>query len=164
MRRCASVAPFGSTFDKFLFAPVSDDENGMPLSVLSALARLGLDPWQEAASLARLPGTGATQRLASLIGALPDRPPSPISPWTVAAGLVPLLPHAVNSTRPPSGPPIGANPAGRILGVVIAGLCLAIWVFMLGSQFITASREPPAQGRGSSSNSPPAAPPETSNQ
>jgi hypothetical protein len=44
----------------------------MRLSVLSALARAGVDPWEEAAHLARLPGETATQRLASLIAALPN--------------------------------------------------------------------------------------------
>ena len=34
----------------------------MLLSVLSALARLDIDPWQEAAQLAGLPGETATRR------------------------------------------------------------------------------------------------------
>jgi len=95
MRRCASVSPLGSAFDNFLFAPLGEDDNGMPLSVLSALARLGLDPWQEAGSLARSPRAGAIQRLTTLIDALPDRPPTPLNPSTVATRLVELLPPAV---------------------------------------------------------------------
>lgn len=43
----------------------------MPLSVLSALARLDLDPWKEAAELSDLPRETATQRLAALIVRLP---------------------------------------------------------------------------------------------
>jgi hypothetical protein len=35
-------------FDNFLYASIGADRNGMPLSVLSALARLDLDPWEEA--------------------------------------------------------------------------------------------------------------------
>jgi hypothetical protein len=43
----------------------------MPLSVLSALARLNLDPWHEAAELSDLPKDTAAQRLAALIALLP---------------------------------------------------------------------------------------------
>jgi hypothetical protein len=39
--------------------------NEMPLSVISALARLDLDPWAEAAELARMPADGAARRLSS---------------------------------------------------------------------------------------------------
>ena len=46
----------------------------MLLSVLSALARLDIDPWQEAANLARLPRETATERLATLIAKLPGEP------------------------------------------------------------------------------------------
>jgi len=42
----------GPEFDEFLCAPIGADRNGTGLSVLSALARLNVDPWQEATSLA----------------------------------------------------------------------------------------------------------------
>lgn len=61
----------GSEFDDFLFAPIGEDRNGMLVSVLSGLARSDVDPWQEAAKLAQLPGEIATKQLATLIGALP---------------------------------------------------------------------------------------------
>jgi hypothetical protein len=38
----------GSEYDDFLFASMGEDRNGLPLSVLSALARLDVDPWEEA--------------------------------------------------------------------------------------------------------------------
>jgi hypothetical protein len=59
-------------FDEFLFASIDDDRSEMPLSVLSALARLDVDPWNEAAALSQMPRHCATQRLGSLIDALPD--------------------------------------------------------------------------------------------
>ena len=37
-----------SEFNEFLFATVGEERIGVPLSVLSAFARLGLDPWVEA--------------------------------------------------------------------------------------------------------------------
>jgi hypothetical protein len=89
----AALAPLiGAEFDKFLYAPIRDDRNGTPLSVLSALARLDIDPWQEAASLARMPRDTAATRLTALIVALPDEPTKDISAKTIAADLVALLP------------------------------------------------------------------------
>jgi hypothetical protein len=64
----------GAEFNDFLFAPIGEDSNGMLVSVLSGLARLDVDSWQEAEKLAQLPGEIATQRLASLIGSYPDPP------------------------------------------------------------------------------------------
>ena len=78
--RSAPVSALAPEFDDFLFASIGEDSNGVLLSVLSALARLDVDPWHEAASLAQLPGTTATRRLASLIAALPDRPSTQLDP------------------------------------------------------------------------------------
>ena len=72
----------------------------MPLSVLSALARLNIDPWLEAAELARLPRETATQRLASSIAALPDGPLAHLEHGTVAARLIALLPRQASSELP----------------------------------------------------------------
>jgi hypothetical protein len=65
-----SACLLGPEFDDFLFAPLGEEKNGMLLRVVSALARLDLDPWQETTSLARLPKETATERLAALIAAL----------------------------------------------------------------------------------------------
>jgi hypothetical protein len=40
-----------SDLNGFLFAPIGKEESGVPLSVLSALTRLDLDPWAEGARL-----------------------------------------------------------------------------------------------------------------
>lgn len=62
----------GPEFDEFLCAPIGADRNGTGLSVLSALARLNVDPWREATSLALMPRQAAVVRLTALIDALPD--------------------------------------------------------------------------------------------
>src|SRR5580700_9207765 len=93
MTRCTSISPLGSEFDNFLFAPIVEDGNGMLLSVLSALARLDVDPWQEANDLARLPREAATQRLALLIAALPGGPSTHPDLGTIANRLIALLPR-----------------------------------------------------------------------
>jgi hypothetical protein len=88
----AALSPLiGPEFDEFLGAPISEDRNGTTLSVLSALARLDVDPWQEATSLARMPREAAAVRLTALIGALPREPASAIPLKTGAADLVALL-------------------------------------------------------------------------
>lgn len=55
MSRSVCAALLGPEFDGFLYAQLGEERNGMPLSVLSALAQLQVDPWQKAARLARLP-------------------------------------------------------------------------------------------------------------
>src|SRR5690242_236628 len=59
-------------FEDFLFASIGSDENGMPLSVASAMARLGVDPWTEAGRLAQLPRVKAAEALASMISRIPS--------------------------------------------------------------------------------------------
>jgi hypothetical protein len=56
---------------EFLFAPIWIEKNGTPLSILSALARLGMDPWGEATRLANLPRAGAASALAAILARLP---------------------------------------------------------------------------------------------
>jgi hypothetical protein len=91
-----SIAPLGSEFDNFLFAPIGEDKwNGAqrPLS-FGAIGRRPLGGGQE---LARLPGETATRRLVTLIGALPDAPLAHLEPGTVATRLIALLPHRTGS-------------------------------------------------------------------
>ena len=78
-------------FDKFLGASIGEDRNGTGLSVLSAFARLNVDPWQEATSLARMSSDAAAARLTELMEALP-RAPADAIPSRMIADLVALLP------------------------------------------------------------------------
>jgi hypothetical protein len=83
-----------SRYDDFLFAWVWDEPGGMRLSVVSALARMNLDPWEEAARLTALPARDAERALVSTLSLLPGHPQ--LSPETgiLAARLVSLLPKA----------------------------------------------------------------------
>ena len=63
--------PVASDGDIFLFARVGDEIDGVPLSVISGLPRLGLDPWQEAGRLSSLTNREAIEQLARLIAELP---------------------------------------------------------------------------------------------
>jgi hypothetical protein len=93
MKSPASSFGLGAEFDDFLFAPIAEDRNGLPLSVVSLLGRMDLDPWQEAAVLAALPAEAAAQRLTSLLGRLPGPPLQQPDPGTIVARLVALLPR-----------------------------------------------------------------------
>src|SRR5471032_327679 len=154
MMHSASIPKPGPEFDAFLFAPVGDDGNGMLLSVLSALARLDVDPWQEAANLARLPRSTATERLTFLIAALPGRPASQPDPEAIAARLIALLPGRTDSNVPSrsailsvglSGGPSEGNVTNRQAVVRVVVFNLILVAFMLGSQWLASSRTPPAQ-------------------
>ena len=49
----AALAPMiGPAFDPFLVAVIGEDRNEKSVSVLSALAQLDVDPWDEVANLA----------------------------------------------------------------------------------------------------------------
>jgi hypothetical protein len=56
-----------SELNGFLFATIGAEESGAPLSVLSGLTRLGIDPWAEGARLAKLPREAAAHALTPLI-------------------------------------------------------------------------------------------------
>jgi hypothetical protein len=87
-------APVLPEMDSFLFASVGEEVDGIPLSVLSALARLGLDPRDEAARLSHLTSKAATTRLARMLARLPDRPWTSPEIRRIASRLVELLPAA----------------------------------------------------------------------
>lgn len=143
MTYTARDSQLGPEFDNFLFAPIGDDGNGMLLSVLSALARLDIDPWQEAAKLSGLPGGAATQRLASLIAALPDESSAYPDPATVAARLVALLPRPANPNIPSRATLFGAGAVTHPQAIIY--VYVIFMVFALGAQWIGANRLPAAQ-------------------
>jgi hypothetical protein len=58
-----AYAPVHPEFDRFLFASVGEEVEGAPLSVLSALSRLDLDPRDEAARLSHLTKEAAAEQL-----------------------------------------------------------------------------------------------------
>jgi len=131
----------GPEFENFLFAPIGEDRNGMLLSVLSALARADVDPWQEAARLARLPKETATQSLASLIAKLSGELATHLDPGTIAARLIALLPRLVSydvSSHEPPG--IGAVTNSRHL----IHLTLIFVVIVSGALALIANRQLPA--------------------
>jgi hypothetical protein len=88
----AEFSAIPSEFDAFLFAAVGDEENGAAVTVLSALARLDLDPWQEGARLAKLPKTVAARSLEPHLARLSLGNPERADIPAIASRLVELLP------------------------------------------------------------------------
>jgi predicted dinucleotide-utilizing enzyme len=130
------TALLGPEFDAFLFASLEEQGNGKPMSVLSALARLDIDPWNEAVELARMPRGDACQRLTALLSQ-----PSVIlelssGPAAIADRLVKLLPRGFRSHAVSQGKAVHGYTAGRwkatakailINVIVVAGVILAQW-------------------------------------
>jgi hypothetical protein len=127
----------GSEFDEFLYTPIAEEHNGTLLNMVSAFARANVDPWDEAARLARLPREAATQFLRTLIAALPDGPTARTDPEALVQHLIALLPKRVASKGPaPSAEPIvqlTANP--RALNRSLA-FYIAVILFLLVNQWL----------------------------
>jgi hypothetical protein len=90
-------------FDDFLFAPIGKEANGMSLSVVSALARLGIDPWKEAGRLSALSKESAAATLDQLIARLPGEQWQRLDRTRIVARLVELLPRDAPARE--AGPP-----------------------------------------------------------
>jgi len=100
MTLAARFSLLHSDLNDFLFASVGDEQNGMPLSVISALTRLGVDPWEEAGRLAALPKALAAEAVALMIARFQIARPLRSDNLAVSHRLVELLP-----THPQAGPP-----------------------------------------------------------
>jgi len=163
--RAAPFSDLASDYDDFLFAPIREDKSGIPLSVVSALARLDVDPWEEAARLAAMPGEAATQRLSALIASLPAEAATDPERRTTAARLVALLPQrsvadASQAKNVPRAEGMRKPPA-----VAYAIYYVIFMLFILLSQWLMGSRQAPVTGEVSAPSlitAPSAAPPRSS--
>ncbi|MGL4414825.1 hypothetical protein [Roseinatronobacter monicus] len=125
----------GTPFDGFLYAELGQDRVGNTVSVLSALARLGRDPWDEAADLSALSSEGARKRLAGTLGRFHDVPAYGQDSGATIMRLVALLPSASNQ-KASTGTDLTSRVKALGFGPVFAVLTL-IWflvqTFVIGS-------------------------------
>jgi hypothetical protein len=142
MTHAALTPLLGREFDDFLFASIGDDRNGPLLSVVSALARLDVDPWREAVDLVRMPREQAMERLTSLIASLPKGATASSSPEVVAARLIALLPRAPGVNAPAAAAPFPGAPT-RHSRLLIGFGVLAVLLF---GYFVLTARAPNAPG------------------
>jgi hypothetical protein len=117
-----------SDLNNFLFADVGVESSGMTLSVLSVLARLGMDPWQEAARLAQMPRTAAVEGLARIIAAMPSSLWSLPDATAIAARLVALLPSRGGPSVVPLARTALATRQTIVQLAVVMGLLAAVGV------------------------------------
>jgi hypothetical protein len=85
-------------YNDFLFAQIGEEASGVQLSLLSALARTNVDPWEEATRLAAMPRGIAEKRLASMLDLIPGRNWKSSEGEAIAARLVRLLPQRVETS------------------------------------------------------------------
>ena len=116
-----------SDLNDFLFAAIGEEQNGVTLSVVSALTRLGVDPWEEAARLTPLPKARAAETLAKLS----IRRTESLDDLVICRRLVELLP----ADKPARS--LGCERAGagqkKYWGALISLACLALAAAILSS-------------------------------
>ena len=126
MALSARFSLLNSDFSDFLYAAIDNEQNGMPLSVVSGLTRPGLDPWEEAAQLASLPKALAVEALALIIARLPFERSDHIA---ISRRLVELLPEH-RAAASPDRQQTGANSTKFLQTILLLG-CLAVGVAIL---------------------------------
>lgn len=123
----------GSQFDAFLFAKIGEDVEGQALSVVSALARMDLDPWDVAAELANLPADAATKKLAGLLRVLSDQSLGSSDRTDIAARLVVLLQRPPARRSRPSLPRVRMLDLTRIpprTYLLVFAICLFLLLWL----------------------------------
>jgi hypothetical protein len=120
----ARFSLLNSDLNDFLFASVGDQQNGMPLNVVSALTRLDVDPWEEAARLAALPKSLAAEALEPMIARLPIFRRLQSDNLVISQRLVDLLPAGQQAAMPPREQ-TGATEQ-KYFDAVIVLACLAL--------------------------------------
>jgi hypothetical protein len=154
MTAAASVSFFKPEFGDFLYAAIGADRNEMPLTVLSALSRLDVDPWKEAAELSELPRDTATQRLAALIARLPGGRWAQADARAIADGLIELLPHRGSSKPLSADKSLGLQGMNVPTMVLICG-ALGVASLIFAATFQRSTRSDATDAPAVSTASPP---------
>jgi len=105
----ANFSLLHSELNDFLFALLGEEENGLPLTILSALTRLGADPWAEGARLSELPRDAAARALVTMIAMLPRKRRGVSEVMELAEKLAGLLPQRLDA---PTGIVVTRNRPG----------------------------------------------------
>jgi hypothetical protein len=117
-----------SGLNEFLFAEVGKEVNGSPLTILSVMARLGQDPWIEAARLARLPKATIIDCLASSFSQMPLCPQALIDARATATRITLLLPSQAPSRRNGEIMPVGKSSVPRWVPMAVFFAALAFGI------------------------------------
>ena len=133
-----------SNCNNFLFASICEEHDGMQLSVLSALARMNVDPWEEAARLAEMPRATAEKTLVSTLDRVSGKNWTPSEAEAIAAHLVKLLPRRGSDAQ--SAPTDSSRNAvvHPIFWLVWLGVAIALSFFPPSHQATTTDASVPA--------------------
>ncbi len=121
-------------YEPFLSAPVGEDRGGTSITVLSMLARLGVDPWGEASDLAQLPEGAARQRLGALMARFDDVQTPVPDVGQIISDLLAFLPKQARQAKTSSGggsAMLAFPPQGSPIYWIIAVALVLGWVAML---------------------------------
>ncbi len=114
-----------SSLNAFLFSDVGEERNGTSLTVLSLLARLGKDPWDEAAAWARKPKDAAIRLLTDSISQMPPNQQAFDDAHLTASRLVNLLPAPEGFSGPAAiRPALAAIPKATLWALLYLSLFL----------------------------------------
>ena len=86
--------PIGLEYERFLYAVVGNEANGMQLTMASAIARSGADPWTEAALMSRMPKGDAVNALSILLSNALGRSHDEAGHSANIERMLTLLPHS----------------------------------------------------------------------
>jgi hypothetical protein len=133
--KVGSCASSNADFERFVYADVAIDPNGMELSVLSALSRRGLDPWQEAQRLAQLPPFAAADGLAQILRVVSAVQALRLDVNVIAQRLVALLPFRGTVTGGQFPSKLASAPVQvprgttlMIMGAIFGSLLMALFL------------------------------------
>jgi hypothetical protein len=129
------LTPHPPEFERFLYASVGEDRNGYVVTVLSTLARLGLDPWKEVAELVALGRDAAQARLGTRLARFRDVPTLASDHGRVARDLSQLLPEGPisgNLKRSAATVAGGRPGTGGAIWAVLAIIFLLFQMFTVG--------------------------------
>lgn len=129
-----------SGFNAFLLADVGIETNGSPLTVLSMLARLGVDPWERAARWASEPRATATEALAASLSDTAEIDLPLDHARTVASRLMLLLPGRSIVTAPDRRLPARASVMQNWAWVSVA----VFWLYMILTAVLSPATHPPS--------------------
>ena len=131
MAESDTLNPHPPEFERFLYASVGEERNGSVVTVLSALARLGLDPWTETADLITLGREGARARLGTLLARFRDVPALARHHDSVARDLSQLLPEARTSASLKRAASTVASGRPGSTGAILAVLAIIFALFQV---------------------------------
>jgi hypothetical protein len=121
-----------SGLSAFLFSDVGMEANGSSLTILSLLARLGKDPWAEAAAWSVKSRDAAIESLANSISEMPPNQQALEDAHRTASRLVLLLPtQGVSSAAATGAPSLVPTPRAALLALCYVSLFLALNILMM---------------------------------